>query len=53
MLLLVTIGAMVVVVATLCGAMFRRNDPMLGLAALGLAITAAFLAAVYGGLNSL
>lgn len=52
-LLLVTIAAMVVVAATLCGAMFRRDDAMLGLAALGVAIVAAFMAVVYGGLDSL
>ncbi|MGH8861678.1 MAG: hypothetical protein ACRDVG_10670 [Jatrophihabitantaceae bacterium] len=52
-LLLVTIGAMVVAAAALCAAMFRRDDGMLGLAALGMAMAAAVMAVVYGGLDSL
>lgn len=50
--LLVIIGAMIVAAAVLCGAMFRRNEPMLGLTALGMASAAAILAVVYGALDS-
>jgi hypothetical protein len=44
---------MVVAAAALCAAMFRRDDSMLGLGALGMAMAAAFVAIVYGGLDSL
>lgn len=51
--LAVLIVAMLMVAAAFCIAMFRRDDPMLGLTALVVAVLAAFPAALYGGMNSL
>lgn len=53
LLLAVLIVTMLIVAAALCVAMFRRDDPMLGLTALLVAVLAAFPAALYGGMNNL
>jgi hypothetical protein len=45
--------AMVVVAAVLIVAMFRRDDPVLGVAGLVVAVSAALPAGLYGGLGSL
>jgi hypothetical protein len=51
-LLVVTIVAMVMA-AGLCIAMFRRDNSVLGLMALGMALAAGFTALLYGGLESM
>ncbi len=51
-LLVVTIVAMVMA-AGFCIGMFRRDNSVLGLMALGMALAAGFTALLYGGLESM
>jgi ABC-type phosphate transport system permease subunit len=53
LLLAVLLVAMLIVAVAFCIEMFRRDDPMLGLTALVVAVLAAFPAVLYGGINSL
>jgi hypothetical protein len=49
---LLIIAVTVVVAVALCVRMFRRDDPMLGLVGVGVALVAATMAVAYGGLDS-
>jgi hypothetical protein len=51
-MLLILIMVAMVVAAGCCIAMFRRDDSVLGLIALGMALAAGFTALLYGGLDS-
>ena len=51
LLLLLLPGCLLVVAGGLFASSFRRDEPMLGLAALALAISAAFVALPYSALS--
>lgn len=51
--LAVVIAAMVVAAAAMFVMTFRRDEPALGLAGLAVALAAAAVAVVYGGIDSL